>query len=286
PIGFVAAWWWLASLAVIRYTAGLKTQGIFQIAWVNASAALAAPSLMLAAWMLGGLATASLPVVRALPPVLRGSGLVALLLTLSVGLGADAHRVAFGDEAPQRTPRFNSCRALKAAAYYVRSHGDANTYVFHLSSDTFLGHFGEYYYGLSYARSARPEDPNHILDFGLDTLGRRYPPEAFYPAYGVKQFDYYVDFVDERDPFKTTALDRLERAGARVVGVITVKENPKAAGHIVGRILSFRDEPLTELEYHAAAAEWDRRFAKRRTLFQQPLAGTSYHFGYNWRRPE
>jgi hypothetical protein len=104
-------------------------------------------------------------------------------------------------------------------------------------------------------------------------------PDAFYAAYGVRHFDYYVDFLDDRDPFKASVVDRLLGQGARVVCVI------RDGGRPIGRILSFRAEAPIDLEYRLAARGWDRAFAWPRTLLQQPLTGGAYHFNYNWRAP-
>ena len=231
--------------------------------------------------LIASIAEGRLAVTRRLRPSVRGALAVALLLSLTTLMAAEAHAVAFESAGAAAAPgRLSACRTVKAAAFYVRSRESDPPYVFHLSSDVFLGHFGEFYYGLSYGRSSRPEDPNRLLDFGLEQFGRRYPPEAFYRAYGVRHFDYYVDFVDDRDPFKVQAVNRLLGEGARVVCTI------RDGGRPIGRILSFRDERPVDLDYRTAARSWDRAFASPRTLLLQPLAGTAYHFSYNWRTPE
>jgi hypothetical protein len=179
--------------------------------------------------------------------------------------------------------RLATARMVKAAAFYVRSHGPALPYVFQIYSNVRLGHIGEFYYGLAYGRGLHPEDPNHLLDLGKDQFGRLVAPELFYRAYGVKSFDYYVDFpenADNKDEFRGETIYRLLGAGARVVCTVSEGENR------LGRILSFRDERPISLDYWTAARSWDRTFAKPGTLLLQPLAGTAYHFGYNWKSPE
>lgn len=294
-IGFVAAWWLLVSLGLIRYLAGVESMGRTATAgWLNASGSLAVPSFLLVAWFVASIGDGSLPVVRRFDPAVRGALAVALWLVLITPMAVQADTVAFAsipvrgltiDQLSQTaapTAGLSACRTIKAAAFYVRSRPPALPYVFHLSSDPNLGHIGEFYYGLSYGRSSRPEDPNHLLDFGRLTgqFKQAHLPEEFARVYGVDQFDYYVDFVDDRDPLKAEALNRLVAAGARVVCTI------RDGGRPIGRILSFSGEPPTDLDYRTAAASWDRRFARAGTLLLQPLAGTAYHFGYNWRSPE
>jgi hypothetical protein len=306
-IGFVAAWWLLASAGVIRYAAGQEAPDVSpDPSWLNAYN-LAVPSLLLVAWLVASIADGSLLGVRRVAPSVRGALAFALLLPLLALMGLQAHAVAFstsekyGITAAQLSagtagpagaavrllrpataaPALSACRALKAAAFYVRSHNADLPYVFQLSSNVFLAHIGEFYYGLSYSRSSHPEDPNHLLDFGLNQFGRPHTPDAFYRAYGVSQFDYYVDLLDDKDPFKAPVVRQLLANGARVVSTIRDDE-----GRAIGRILSFHDEPPIDQDARTAARSWDRLFAKPRTLFLQPLAGTAYHFGYNWRSPE
>lgn len=282
-IGFVAAWWLLASTGVLRYASGPDPDP----SWLNAYA-LAVPSFLLAAWLVAAIADRQLWILRRVPSWMCGVLSMALLLGLLWPMAVQANTVAFSTTpahgitmvSSDGMPRLSACRALKAASFYVRSHSTGPPYVFHLSSDPSLGHIGEFYYGLSYGRSLRPEDPNHLLDFGLQQFHRRHSPEAFYRAYGVEHFDYYIDFVDDEDPLKESAVNRLSHAGARVVCTIWNDGRP------IGRILSFRDEKMTDLDYRTAAAAWDRTFTNPRTLLQQVPAGTAYHFGYNWRTPE
>jgi hypothetical protein len=281
-IGFVAAWWFLASLALLRYAQGLKAAGIVPPVPSRLNAFnLAVPSLLLMAWLIASCADGGIPGIRRLSPSLRGAVAVAILILIAAPLAKEAHAVALAIE-PDSTQqaRQSACRVVKAAGYYVRTNGNSSTTVFHLSGDVFLGHFAEFYYGLPYGRSSRPEDPNRILDFGLEQFRKRYPPEAFARAYGVERFDYYVNFLDDPDPFKIEVLERLRADRARIVATI------RDGGRPIGEILSFLERPAIELEYEVAAREWDRAFAHPRTLIQQPLAGTAYHFGYNWRSPE
>ena len=281
-IGFVAAWWLLASLGLIRYMSWGS-----DLSWLNAYQ-LAVPSYLLLAWLISSMAEGGLPVARRLPLAVRGGSAVALLVFFTAPMALQAKTVAFG-AAPaygmtalttETASGLNNCRTVKAAAFYVRSHERGLPYVFHLSSDVFLGHIGEFYYGLSYGRSLRPEEPNHLLDFGLAQFHRRYAPEAFYRAYSVAQFDYYVSFSDNRDPFAMQAKSRLLSEGAHVVGIIWND------GRVIGQVLSFHDEPPIDLEYRTAAQAWDRTFAHPKTLLQQGLTGSAYHFGYNWKSPE
>lgn len=283
-IGLVAAWWLLASAGLMRYM-GESTD----IGWLNAYQ-LAVPSYLLVAWLISSSAEGRLPGAGRLPSLVRGAAAVALLVPLTGLMIRQANTVAFATEAANGIaagqlisagqPRLSNCRALKAAAFYVRSHANGLPYVFHVSPDVSLGYIGEFYYGLSRGRSLRPEEPNRLLDFGLNQFHRKYPPDAFYRAYGVPHFDYYVDFVAESDALKEPILSRLTAQGARVV--CTIWDGNRA----IGRVLSFHDEPRSDLDYRAAGAAWDRTFAHPRTLLLQPLAGTSYFFGDNWKSPE
>jgi len=290
--GLVAAWWLLASVGVLRYSAGQSNIGhASDLGWLNAYH-LAAPSLLLVAWLIASIAEGRLPIAGRLWPSARGALAVALLVPLVTLMAGQAQVVAFAAvPVPGLTSeqlahdvgpglRLSACRTVKAASFYVRSHETGLPYVFQLSSQVALGHFGEFYYGLSYGGSLRQDDLNHLLDFGGHQFGRQYPPEAFYRAYGVRQFDYYVDFADDPNPFKVLAVNRLLGEGARVVCTI------RDGGRPIGRILSFRDERPVDLDYRTAAQSWDRMFAHPWTLLLQPLAGTAYHFGYSWRSPE
>ncbi len=306
-VGFIAAWWLVASILVLRYAAGISAKNPKDVpSWLN-SYHLAVPSLLLFAWLVASLLEERAHIVRLPWRLPRRTSLVIAVVVFLAGLmGARAGLVLFADHSlfdlaqPAQTtfliraltltsdqlvsiarPPLSVCRALKASAFYVRSHGPSVPYVFQLSSNVSLGHIGEFYYGLSYSRSSRPEDPNHLLDFGSEQFGRPVPPEAFYRPYNVSHFDYYVDFVDlHEDPLRMIVVNRLVADGARVVCTI------RDGGRTIGRVLSFRSEPPVDLDYPAAAASWNRTFGRTTTLLVQPLAGTAYHFGYNWRTPE
>lgn len=295
-VGFVAAWWLLASFGILRYAAAIESMTAGGVPGFLNAYQLAVPSLLLVAWLLGSIGEGRFLGSRWLWPAARGAVVCAVTFTLALFMARQAYGVAFivpeGPAlTPYRTSKFtdmslSDCRTVKAAAFYVRSHQTALPYVFHLSSNLYLGHIGEFYYGLSYSRSSRPEDPNHLLDFGLHQFFRQNAPEAFYRPYGVRTFDYYVAFADERPPvgadpaFASKAIDRLLAEGAHVVCTIW------DGGRQIGRILSFHDEPHVDLDYGKAAAGWDKAFGRAGTLLQQPLAGSAYHFGYNWRSPE
>ncbi|MBI3490723.1 MAG: hypothetical protein HY047_02860 [Acidobacteria bacterium] len=292
-VGVLAAWWLLASYGVIRYVTGLVSVGhVPEATWLNASP-LATPSLLLVAWAISAFAEGQVILARRLPPVARGGFALALLLTLATMMAQQAEVVAFEPVAsrgllPEQLSRevgsglkMSMCRTVKAAAFYVRSHDENLPYVFQLTKLAALGHFGEFYYGLSYGGSLRPPDPNHLLDFGDDRFGRQYQPEAFYRAYGVPRFDYYVEFVDDnRNPFTRPAVDRLVGEGARVVCTI------RDGGRPIGRIYSFRNEPSIDVEYRDAEDGWDRTVGRSSRRQLQPLAGSAYHFGYSWRSPD
>jgi hypothetical protein len=298
-IGFVAVWWVLASMGLIRYLTGLGSMGRpVAASWLNASGGLAVPSFLLVAWFIASIGDGILPAARRIRPRVRGALAVALWLTLIPRLAWQADLVAFGDPdafherrvrglaldqlSQPRPKELNKCRTIKATAFYARSHAPGVPYVFLLSSSANLGPIGEFYYGLSYARGSRPEDPNHLLDFGA-TTGQYTKPhsvEEFAHAYGVDHFDFYIDFVQEHDPVKAATLDRLTAAGAQVVCIIRDGDRP------IGRILSFSGDQPIDLDARAASASWDARFGRARTLLMQPLAGTAYHFGYNWRSLE
>lgn len=292
-IGLVAAWWLLSSAGLLRYLAGVESMGRTAAAgWLNASGSLAVPSFLLVAWFIASIGDGTLPGARRLRPALGGILAIAVWLALVVPLGAQGEAVAFAsvpirgltiDQLSQAPPAsVGGCRTVKAAAFYARSRPPRLPYVFHLSSNVHLGHIGEFYYGLSYGRSLRPEDPNHLLDFGRQTgqFKQAHFPDEFARVYGVDHFDYYVDIADDPDPMRVDALNRLLAAGARVV--CTIRDE----GRTIGRILSFSGEPPIDLDYRPASASWDRQFGRARTLLLQPLAGTAYHFGYNWRSPE
>lgn len=296
PIGIVAAWWLLASFGVLRYAAALESMNAEYVPGFLNAYQLAPPSMLLVAWLLASIGDDRWAIVRQIQPAVRGILTCAFALAIALVMARQSAIVAFAmpprpDVAPNRLAKYtdmplSACRTVKAAAFYVRSRQSALPYVFHLSSDVYLGHIGEFYYGLSYTRSSRPEDPNHLLDFGWHQYSRQYPPEAFYDPYGVQSFDYYVEFTEERsttkaDPaFAPEVVQRLLAQGARVVCTI------RDGGRPIGRILSFHDEPHVDLDYREAASGWNRRFGRARTLLQQPLAGSSYHFGYNWRAPQ
>jgi hypothetical protein len=294
-IGLVATWWILASLYVLRYSAQFEAMSWpVSVLSLNASPLLP-PSLLLAAWFFTALAGDELKgVFRRYARERRVVALLILsLLMIFMARQAYALASAENDMDPRVNPgwafaevepRSTACRAVKAAAYYVRSHGGADTYVFHLSGDKYLGHLGEFYYGLSYSRQRTPDIPNHILDFGEWQFKRLFPPEAFYRAYGVERFDFYVDFLDydfsgDR-AWREAVVRRLLSRGARVVCTIS------DGGRPIARILSFRDEPQTDLDFSDAARRWDHTFARPRVLLQQPLAGTFWYFGPQWREPD
>ncbi|HZR26878.1 MAG TPA: hypothetical protein VFA59_25005 [Vicinamibacterales bacterium] len=285
PIGAVAFWFALASAGLIRYAGAVEAINPTSVPGFLNAYYIAPPSLLLVAWLCARLAERRIGWVATIAIVL-----------VAAAMARQSWIVAFAepprpDIAPNRLVKYtdmplSACRTVKAAAYYIRSHEHGTLpYVFHLSSDPYVGHIGEFYYGLSYSRSSKPEDPNHLLDFGYQQFGHYNPPETFYKPYGVAHFDYYVEFAEERidlptdRPFAASMSDRLRREGARVV--CTIWDN----GRAIGRVLSFDGSTPVDIEYRAAASAWDRAFARTDRLMQEPLAGTSYHFGYNWRPP-
>ncbi|MCC7418295.1 MAG: hypothetical protein IT176_14260 [Acidobacteria bacterium] len=282
-IGVAAAWFLLASSGILRYAGAAEAMNPGSVPGALNAYQIAPPSFLLTAWLLASYAP------------LRGRLGTAAVLVLAGAMAWQSTVVAFAEPprnvAPNRLVKqadmpLSACRTVKAAAYYVRAHqepGGPLPYVFHLSNDVYLGHIGELYYGLSYGGG--PGDPNHLLDFGWHQFGRQSPPEAFYEPYGVKRFDYYVAFTEERETtkapqaFAPAVIDRLKADGARVVCTIV------DGGRVLGWILSYRDEPPTTLDYRTASAAWNRRFGRAAALMQQPLAGSAYHFGYQWRPP-
>jgi hypothetical protein len=298
PIGIAAAWWLLASFGIVRYAAAAAAMTAGGVPGFLNAYQIAPPSLLLMAWLLSSLLEGGVPLLDRLPRLPRQAGAFVAVAAIAIVMAWQSSVVAFA-EPPRNDIGFNrlakytdmplsACRVVKAAAFYVRSHQAAGAplpYVFQLTNDVYLGHIGEYYYGLSYGGSSSPDDPNHLLDFGWHQFGRQYPPEAFYRPYGVKNFDYYVQFEEEQpmrvpQEFAPDAVRRLEAEGAHIVARI------HADGKVIGRILSFRDEKLADIDFDTASAEWNQRFARAGTLMQQPLAGSSYHFGYQWRSPE
>jgi hypothetical protein len=293
-VGVVAAWWFVASVAVVRYLTGLKAGGRAPTNVTSLSTFhLLVPSLVLAAWFLDALAAGELPWTRRWRASVRSAVAAAALGLLLVCLARDANAIAFGfrGPVPQKESRQGACRVVKASAAYVRSHGTPASSVFLLTSDLTLGHIGEFYYGLSYSGSTRGEGTNHLLDFGTQVLGRRYAPWALAHAYGVPHFDYYVEFLDPlyraflddhfpgETAFTTDVVDRLVADGAHVSA--TILEGDRE----IGRVITFRDEPPVALDSREAARVWDRVFARPGRLIQQPLAGSAYHFGYHWKIP-
>jgi len=289
-IGLVAAWWLLASLGVLRYSQAMVAIHNGMTTWLSSSQ-LAVPSLLLVAWLIGEIVDRRGAIADRVSPLARAGALLAVVVALAGLMAKEATRIAFdsGSSSAFDTPiehlvhyriiPLSACRTVKTAAFYVRSHQSGVPYVFHLASSVYLGPIGEFYYGLSYGRSPRPEDPNHLLDFGRNQFGRDYPPEAFAGPYGLDRFDYYVEFVDNHDALTQPTIDELLAQGARVVCTVT------DGGRTIGRILSFHGEAPITIDYKTAAAGWDRAFGRASTLLQQPLAGTAYHFGYNWRPP-
>ncbi|MBI1892857.1 MAG: hypothetical protein HYS14_01915 [Candidatus Rokubacteria bacterium] len=280
-VAVVWVWFAMVSFGVMRYASGLKGLGMgFSVpTWINAYS-LALPGYILLAglfsraWRVAILKERSL-VARVWRGVLCAGGGAFFWLAVHQS-AAIAYNV---EQAVDQVARRDACRTVKAVSYYIRELGPANAYVFHLSSDVFLGHFGEFYYGLSYSRSSTPEEPNRLLDFGREVFGKEVAPDELYEAYRVPHFDYYVDFMGEGGAWRSEVISKLLKSGARVVLVVRYQ------GREIGRVLSYRPVPERTFEYAEAAAAWDQTYGRLDRLFQQSLAGTSYHFGYNWRRP-
>jgi hypothetical protein len=272
----LAVWWLIVGMTLVSYTAGLTDPGQppLILGWANGPYHQALPSYLLIAWAAGYLMQRRTVVVR----------IAGALLVLGVAAPLAAQTVS-GSAAPVRSLRegdyvlrLSQCQAVKAASYYVRKHGTPKSTVFHLSSDVFLGYFGEFYYGLSYSGNHRTGERNQLLDFGGQVLGRKVAPEAFARAYGLPYFDYYVQFLPDIDPFSVAAVARLGAAGAKPV--FEVRED----GSAIGRVWSFHRGEVESLEFTEAARRWNE-FATLDGLIQQPLAGTTYHFGYSWTVP-
>jgi hypothetical protein len=147
--------------------------------------------------------------------------------------------------------------------------------VFHLTSAVALGHFGEFYYGISYGANPRTGERNRLVDFGGQVLGRARSAREMASAYGVRHFDHYVQFADDDGPLVASAVDELRRQGARPVLEVT------SDGRVIGRVWSFDSPSIGTVAFREAAHRWDTSVYLR-DLIRQPLAGTAYHFGYSW----
>lgn len=273
----LAVWWLLVGITLTSYTAGLTAPGqpALVLGWANGPYHLALPSYLLIAWASGYLIerrAVSLRVAGGLLVALVALPLAAQTIT---GRAAPVESLRGVDHAPRRS----QCEVVKAASYYVRLHGTPRSTVFHLSNDEFLGYFGEFYYGLSYSGNSKTGERNQLLDFGQHVVGRKTAPEEFARAYGLPHFDYYVQFLPDSDPFAKQAVERLNSAGARPVFEI------QDGGSSIGRVWSFDRVDLESMEFAEAARRWNA-FATLEGLIQQPLAGTTYHFGYNWIVPK
>lgn len=274
--GTLAIWWLLVGVTLMSYAASLSELGPgLVLGWANGPYHLALPSYLLLAWAAGELMGKSAWVLRAAGALAIAAVAVPLAAMTVSGEAAPVQSLRGGDYANRRA----QCETVKAASYFVRATGTPASTVFHLSNDEFLGYFGEFYYGLSYSRNLRTGERNRLLDFGQHVAGRKTAPEDFARAYGVDHFDYYVEFRPAIDPFATQAIERLESAGAQPVFEV------HNGGRTIGRVWSFERRTPVRMEFSEAARRWDE-FATLDGLIQQPLAGTTYHFGYSWLLPD
>lgn len=276
--GTLAAWWLLVGATLTSYTAGLTAPGqpALVLGWANGPYHQALPSYLLIAWAAGDLIGRPSTWLRVTGGLLVALVALPLAAQTITGRAAPVESLQAADYSGRRL----ACEVVKAASYYVRQHGTPRSTVFHLSNDEFLGYFGEFYYGLSYSGNPKTGERNQLLDFGQHVVGRKTTPEEFARAYGLPHFDYYVQFLpDDDDLFAKQAVERLNSAGARPVFEIHDSGSP------IGRVWSFERVDAEAMEFSEAARRWNE-FATRDGLVQQPIAGTTYHFGYNWTIPK
>jgi hypothetical protein len=263
----LALWWGLMSLAVVRYATGLEAAGM-QAAPSSINASMVAlPSYLLVAYFCGSL-------VQHANVFLRFAGLaVCAAVVVPMGVQTVQGRGLEGLQGSYYLTHRSQCQMVKAASYYVRAYGRPDSTVFHLTSAVALGHFGEFYYGISYGANARTGERNRLVDFGGQALGRARSAREMAAAYGVRHFDYYVQFADDEGPLVGSAVDELRGEGAMPVLEVT------SDGRVIGRVWSFDSPSIGTLPFREAAQRWDTSVYLR-DLIRQPLAGTAYHFGY------
>jgi hypothetical protein len=272
-VATLGLWWLLVGATLVSYTTGLTAPGEtpLLLGWANGPYHLALPSYLLIAWACGHLAEQRAAWTKAAGVLLVAVVAVPLAFQTWSGQAASMASLRRGYYETHRA----DCQVVKAAAYYVRQTGTPESTVFHLTNEQFLGYFGEFYYGLSYSGNLRTGERNRLFDFGEHAVGRKTPPEEFARAYGIPHFDFYVEFLSESDPLALQSVERLRASGARPVFEIRDRSRP------IGRVWSYDRLDAGAMEFSQAAARWNE-FATLDGLVQQPLTGTTYHFGHSW----
>lgn len=267
--GSLASWFFIASIGVMRYFSSYRSYPD----WLLPAYAIALPSFLLVAWATAhGFARS-----RSLVNALSAAGLGAVVLPMAVRAVQDRYDPTFTVKAPRYFELKDKCAVVKAASAYVREDGPPESTVLQLTTDNQLGVMGEFYYGISYVGNNQTGERNPLLDYGTIPLGRRYTPNELASLYGVRNFDYYVEFLPA-DAFTEVAVDDLRRSGAQVS--LEIRDRTR----LIGRVISFKSRPVSVIEVDSIASRWDR-VGHLSQLFRQSLAGTSFHFGYSWPRP-
>jgi hypothetical protein len=275
--GALAVWLAIASAGVIQYFNSFTPRppsfgmGIFMLS----ASPLALPSYLVVAWAIGR-------VVRERRQTLARVVAALVFAAVVAPMAAQAMRDRYDPALTAKAPRYfeikDQCAVVKAASAYVREDGPPESTVLQLTSDNQLGVMGEFYYGISYVGNARTGERNRLLDYGDLALGRRHTPEELATLYGVPHFDYYVDFIETKNPFTVDAIARLQLAGARPV--VEIRDGER----VIGRVWSFRSRPATVIALDELNDRWNR-VGYLPQLFRQSLAGTAFYFGYAWPDP-
>jgi hypothetical protein len=272
--GALAVWFGIASAGVVRYYASSTGAHVPGVGPLTAYP-LAVPSYLMIAWACGrGLRLGGGTVARA-------TALVALAAA-AAPMGAQLATERYGPYLQVRNVEYangiDRCVAVKGASAFVREQAVPGATVFHLTDEMALGVYGEFYYGLSYVANNHTGELNRIIDFGRESIHRRYTPEQLAAAYRVPHFTYYVEFLPNADAFTAAAVERLERSGARVALELHDRDR------LIGRVWKFENTSTQVMQVNEVNARWDK-VGHLPQLFRQSLAGTAYHFGAVWPRP-
>lgn len=205
-------------------------------------------------------------------------GLVIIALVLALAPGALTAKLS-----PKWGARYasNVFRGMKAAGAVLRTLGNPKMNVFVLTTNGEVLTPLEYYVGLSVSNA--DYEPNQLFYHnplyappGGGILG----PETLIAAYGLKDFDFYVEFVREPSYLqKAAVLDRLKARGVRLVAAIY--HGPEEKESEV-RIYSSRAMPFRRYLAREQEELFDRRFANTENLFYNVNVSTAYYYGYHW----
>ncbi|MDV2502387.1 MAG: glycosyltransferase family 39 protein [bacterium] len=269
--GFV--WWWsIIVTALILYTGSKQDP--------SRSVHLLVPSILLiSSTVSDGLRSIGRRLgVKSLAWEAWAHGLLVAALAFALAPGVLSVKLSRQSALPQLKSR--EYRGMKAAGAVLRTLGNPKMNVFVLTTEDRPMASSQYYFGLSSSNSDYETNQLFYHEPAYAPKGGVLEPVRLIAAYGMKDFDFYVEFVREPPyPQKPMVLARLKARGARLVaGIYNGPEESEPEVRIYSpHAIPFRRYLIDEQE-----DIFDRQYANVENLFYNVNVFTHYYFGPHW----